>query len=981
MAMPSEVQTPGRERYTVRRAMVLGSWIVPFLLFAAPLLLLSQKPPPFGSELLLDMEVGDASMSPTGFIEIYVNDTAQEPLRQVSLPAKRRNYRFNLAGFQDIRFLRLDPTNFPDIPVRLYGLRIVGQGETLCRFSAADLSRWWTNCEQASLEGDALVLRASHRDPILNATFGAIELPAEPDGTLWTALWRRLFGETGRPQLVLVLTLALGLVVCLGVLGRSGWPAALIVGASIPLTWGTLTLVGKLGSRPPVPTAAVGYACFAGYGTSLHMLEVALLILVPGLAALLYLGGRRLFCGPTLVWPEPDPSVGDQPRRRRLGHLTILLVVVGVAGYFFPNLALREGILAPSGGGWDGDNILVWQHLIQTGARPYRDFWYPYSGHGVRLLPFPCGEMLTAAHQTAVFVVLLLAVYLGTGKALGRTLAIFGTAFGLSVCGFCAAPERYGLLANVILSYVAIDQQQRKWQWAHVLFWIALIHAGVMEPASVIYAGIPLGMTVLAEAVSGGAAFWRGLPGRLGRELAVPLGVFAAIAASLAARGQLRGFLDFMLSLRTMAAYGASPFDLSLWLGWGSAVESFAMWSAVVLTALGLGCVVGWPTREQPISKGVLLLGLTSAFMLLKQFVRPHIGEQMLILPTVGIALYLFGGLRQCTALQRCAVYGIGGVLLALGFASHTIERVAGHVAHFGSRLTGSLPSLAMSHQERKALVKERFAPEHFRLSKGHQAVVRTLTERFAREGKQPFFVLSDDPVFYLLLGTRPYFHVNFYNACPIEEQQHMLRLLDKTPPTVVVWRPSDVGMDHVPPVVRAPLVFDHVIRNYVPLTTHGQFELLRRRLPGEAVALDFWMTRLGSTVNLGHIPRFSSIRRFQKVAPDSDRACEFLSIWVADPAALAMSPPPGQLPTIPVITPCYHPTGRPLGIPVEAGGKHFTIALYVVPGQVDYHVRLDRVWFWRALQEAGLSPKIGNVERGVEVKVIRRARRDDILY
>ena len=64
-------------------------------------------------------------------------------------------------------------------------------------------------------------------------------------------------------------------------------------------------------------------------------------------------------------------------------------------------------------------------------------------------------------------------------------------------------------------------------------------------------------------------------------------------------------------------------------------------------------------------------------------------------------------------------------------------------------------------------------------------------------------------------------------------------------------------------------------------------------------------------------------------------------------------------------------PTGQPLGIPIEASGKHFTIVLYVVPGQTEYQVRLDRVWFWKALLEAGLSPTIGKVEAGVEVKVI----------
>src|SRR5262249_27365478 len=152
----------------------------------------------------------------------------------------------------------------------------------------------------------------------------------------------------------------------------------------------------------------------------------------------------------------------------------------------------------------------------------------------------------------------------------------------------------------------------------------------------------------------------------------------------------------------------------------------------------------------------------------------------------------------------------------------------------------------------------------------------------------RPLFVLSDDPIFYVLTGTRPYFHTNGYNAAPIQEQKRVLDLLKAAPPEVIVWRCEDGGVDGVPPAVRDPLLYEYVIPNYVPIEGPwvGPFALLRRRKPEEPVAIDFWRERLGPVVHLGHIPRFSSMARFR--APTGltgEEVAEFLTIKVADPA------------------------------------------------------------------------------------------------
>jgi hypothetical protein len=259
--------------------------------------------------------------------------------------------------------------------------------------------------------------------------------------------------------------------------------------------------------------------------------------------------------------------------------------------------------------------------------------------------------------------------------------------------------------------------------------------------------------------------------------------------------------------------------------------------------------------------------------------------------------------------------------------------------------------------------------------------VLQALAGAFAIDGTEPVFVLSDDAVFYTLLNMRPYFHTNFYNTSPIGDQQHVVRLLSERPPRYVIWRPDDTGMDAVPPPVRVPLVYEYVIEHYVPQVKLPRFEVLRRRLPGEPIALKFWRDKLGPAVQLGHIPRLARLDRYRPAADETeDNTCEFLTVRVTDPAALEVAPPV-PIPEVARVVSYERPAGRTLAVPVDSPAGTFAIGLSVVPGQKEYHVRLDRVWFWRALRRAGLEPKVGDVPAGVEVEIIRRQRRDDLLY
>jgi hypothetical protein len=835
------------------------------------------------------------------------------------------------------------------------------------------------------LEEDALTLRAGHSDPQVEANFPPIALPGRPKNAL-VRLGLKLFsGNHGRETTLLLLAASALLLLGLG-LREGGRLAVAVVAVSIPLTYAALQMLARLHGRPPSGDIAVGYALYSGYPKSLEIFQVPLLVGVPGLVALLAVYLRRRLTGPS-VQPTGETPVPPSVRETgispagRIGALVLGLLAAALACYFWPDLAATCPSTAPPLAlGWDRNNGLVWQYLIQNGARPFRDFWYPYSGQMLFELAFPRGDILLALHRFVLFAVFLLAVYLNTGKSILATVGIFGTVFGLYVGDFFEWAERYGLIVNVILTYVALDRESRRWQWSHVLFWVATVQCVVIEPTGVLYAGVPLLVAWVLEVLRAPAAFRDGLVGRLCREFGPPAAFLALVGLYLAVRGELMGFLGFMASLGSQAACGAYPIDSSAWLKLDSPAESFLLWSVVVLTGVGLARHLGQLERNEKTGRIMLLLGIAGAMLLLKQIVRPHIAGQILIINVVGILFYLFAE-RKANAWQWTGTVLAAGLLFANLGTSCAPGRISHRVRTVVARVRTSAPLLALKGSERRALTALRFAPERFRLSDAHMAAIHALLGLAHTEEVQPLFVLSDDPVFYILAGARPYFHTNGYNAAPIREQKRVVGLLEAAPPSLILWRSGDLGVDNVPPVVRDPLVYEHVILHYVPHAAgaNGAFALLRQRRPEEPVAIDFWRARLGSALHLGHIPRFSSMAKFRVLTGGpSEEDAEFLTVKITDPAAAA-SPRP-EIPDLPQIG-GYKPAGRTVAIPVECAGRRFTIALSIVPQQSEYHVLLNRVWFWGPLKKAGLSPALGDPGPGIEVHIERRAGNEDILY
>jgi hypothetical protein len=253
--------------------------------------------------------------------------------------------------------------------------------------------------------------------------------------------------------------------------------------------------------------------------------------------------------------------------------------------------------------------------------------------------------------------------------------------------------------------------------------------------------------------------------------------------------------------------------------------------------------------------------------------------------------------------------------------------------------------------------VKRRWDERNFRSLPHLLAVMEAVRPRLSAGAPCDLFALSDEQLLYVLTGKRPPYYANLYDGSPLEAQQRTVRWLETQRPAVVVWKPSRQVLHLVPAVVRAPLVFEKVILSYVPAQTVGDYVVLRPRAPAEPVDLAFWGGHLGD-VPLRHLPRFSSFPRFGDWREGSPVA-EFLRVRCTEP-------PDG-------------PSEAVVG--TTAGGRRFQLRLTLVPREREYTVYLDRLWFWGGLRRAGFQPALADHTPGVEVSVVRRAGRDDLLY
>ncbi len=901
-------------------------------------------------------------------IHLYINDLSRPPLVLAIVEGQRHTYTFSGLPAEDIKLFRLDPVDAVPADVDLYSVDIRDSRGIVRHFAGADFGSWQNFNEKVLPMQDGAyhftcitvpsVMYAGGHIPLrrtapvlVNEFFAAIQSPDLPND-IW-ALGLVLFVACAFCDRERVLHLPL---------------AAAILAASFLAMSATLRSVHSL---DPV-NLAVGRASFMGISTKASEMATLVAVLIACLLALAFklladnLQRRGLIQEPHLS-ANSDVAPAGPFRRFAIPFLVSALLslltcpdLLGVAQ------SMKTALFTPQ---WDANNFTYWTYLIHLGYLPYRDFWYPYSGLYTFEEQLPWGPLISWCYRVALYSVLFYSFY----KLLRRrvSLALFVTLVMLVGDWTWMFPNayRYLLAIAVFLAYLVIERV-RPSPASLTVFWFACGLAFFIEPMQLVSAAAAIAAVVtfdLWQNRSRSVAYWRA---RALREALVPLVLVSLILFCFALKGQLAGLAQLYLHAGDSAAYGAIPTDIS-WLkhiSLGAIPARLMDYSSLILfgppLCIGLGLFekLRRPRVTDHRAEALLGLGVIYLLVLQKDLIRPMAGQFLLYL-MLALLVYSAFGNRTRRALDYIASgFALGFIIFVL-FQNGQVNVLARCLSGSPTGLAHNIQALTSRSDLLRAANASYFAPQHFARFPEEQQVAARLRALNPGQLTPQVFVMADEAVIYIVVGqTRPVFYASLYNASPIYDQQRLAQWITAAKPQFVVFEPGDPLFDGFQKLVRDPLVFETVVRNYVPQETVGRFEIARRRRAGEPIALAYWRDKLTPATDFGFLASLSSFSHSRACQSSPNAPCaEFLQVRVSDGARSA---------------------GR-VTIPFEVGGLPFDLTFNIAPRKREYYILLDRFWPWRAGKDGNLTVRVAEekLQPGVAAAVILRTISKDLLY
>jgi hypothetical protein len=908
------------------------------------------------------VEIGleaDMMLSAGGGVELWINDWQHPSEKMPVVPGERHVYRFQKLP-REIHLVRLDPTDLANARIVIYGITIRSRTQVLRKFEPAELSTWTSrNLSAPKTEDGGLAFTSTNDDPI----FVAPVLLRLPGGFM--QLLAALIEEPDSPILLSIPVFFLVLLVRMST--RAGRLQAVMIALTAAAAYPVVLLVLKLNVLgPPGVRSAVGYAAYTGYAKANEHLATLLAMLVSialgyGFA---WLTGSR---GET-----PGESIDEELRAQ--SRRTVWLAHAGVFAflflYYLPDLWTGFGYLSRveyHPGTWDETATLTWSSMVNAGLLPFRDFWFPYSGSYIQLLPFPTGAITTVLHSALVLWILYLALFKLTGRRLIQTLVFFSLIVAPVFMNDTPGSNRYLLAPDVALWYAAISNEPRlRWR-VHLPFAMFAGYAFFYEPTQIIYSGA--GIAVHTVLLAAGRFRGRDLRERLisswqilkQQLVCIALPIAAGIcgaAAFYGANGMLQGLWDFEASIGDMGNYGSWPAELTRW------VQPVLQPDSVFLMMFLLASYAAYRwfrlkgREDDRLGIALIVLSGTTLLVMQKQVSRPHIMLQLQVFPYVSLLVFGLIAWRERRPATRVVIAAFLGCILSITAQRGLLRRIlVEDVDGVPHKIFGSMDALLHHRQEFAKTNATVFARSRFSGFDVENEVVDKLNQECGRRPEDIIYVLGDAATFYPLLNQFAPYDSNDYNESPIREQQRMLDWFNSKHPRFVIWPTDDLVYDKVPHAVRLPLIYSYVVDHYEFVRAIGPYHILMEKPPGKAPDVEYFRRVLSSCVDLGFIPSLARESEYAACAGDTSRCDAVLMVKYAHPPSLGK-----------------------LTVDVQAMDGPFQIQFNVNPRQTEYVVNLNRLWFWNPLAKTS-SPRITTEDAAASPAMEYRRERRPVLY
>jgi hypothetical protein len=132
--------------------------------------------------------------------------------------------------------------------------------------------------------------------------------------------------------------------------------------------------------------------------------------------------------------------------------------------------------------------------------------------------------------------------------------------------------------------------------------------------------------------------------------------------------------------------------------------------------------------------------------------------------------------------------------------------------------------------------------------------------EIFEIIGDNKFYVFGEPSGLYIMGKIRiPYF-TSFYDGSSLKNQKRVIDSIDDKSIDYIIIRKNFTSFDLVDNTVRVPLIFDHIIQNFIYFKSTDNYYILKRNISKVVISYDFWNTYLGPNINLGYLPEKTKV-------------------------------------------------------------------------------------------------------------------------
>lgn len=931
---------------------LLWTWLPIALLASLPYIASSIfSPASFMLEIEADVSDGQA-------LQIYLdNDVSFSPSLPV-VPGQVHKYQFrNIPA--STTALRIDPGERPGSRIRLLAARTFRNQELVKEviFNQDASFRCW-NCDALEPSADSTSFIAASNDPIY---YGEFVFQAKRSDRIWA----RLGGQLSTAYLMMAI--ACGLILLLVPMSPrrfSNWIPGiplLLLPAFVHFLSLFSSFLQTLIVTAPDYSRAVGYSTFIGRPKQDETYILLILVTVAVLLSTLCFMLVKKICKRDAL-----PQIALPVATLHRGHNIFLgAVLAGIALINFPPLGSTLNALAQwkHPANWDAQCLGAWRYAMTKELLPYHDFWFPYGGAWKTNGPFIADQFRFFVHCFITYGSFFVLLFILSGARIIATLLFTALLWWGVQDGYLSSLSRYLLSANVLLFYLVLLRQHVS-HWApYVLFGLYVAWVFSYESVLAVYGGLPVFMLFLLQIIQHhNAREWRQWFFR-GHAIALAAGVLGigAFLLALYRDGQLPGFIEFHRDLSAISLIAAVPGDLAGWLQLSTRADSLVIVSLLFGLLWGVWLILWyWKKPEQWLGLYLFLFSCLNFAIYCKYLVRPDMENQFLVVPLIGLFLYITAVLPAFSTsgahqflLRLCAV------LLVVALYFSPVGNVAASLKQRIDTLPLDIRALFVDASVLSETESRFYAPNTFTdISPRAPAIYEYIQDLRKTVTIDSIYVLGHDQYLYMLLGERLPFYLTVWEGGTQRAQMRTLRDFAAAPPDIIFYNPANRSFDGVPDQVRAPRIYQYVVQNYKVIGSVDNYVVLGRRPEDEKIDVRRWAELLGRDVFLGFIPGSTSFAALPGCEPETAPCGDYLVVTLAQD--------PGNATVTSFLSTKF---------------GDFNVTWSTRANQVRYEVPLLRLWFWPIVAQAQEQGdwKISTAEATFEV--VRRGHVEKVLY